>query len=138
MRGQVPNVDSGSTGFFQKNLSWTEVLRKAKDENKHIFVDCYTTWCDPCKKMDKDVFADSKVGEYFRDRFLSYKIQMDESLNDSESVNKVYADAKYIGKEYKVNSYPCFCFFPLTENWYTRLDHIKKVDDFIAIAKNKH
>ena len=32
--------------------SWKEVLQKAKQENKLIFVDLYTTWCGPCKKME--------------------------------------------------------------------------------------
>jgi len=38
---------------FIKSSSWEQVLQKAKAENKIIFIDCYTTWCAPCKAMEK-------------------------------------------------------------------------------------
>ncbi len=41
---------------FEKTLSWPEICEKAQKENKYIFVDCYTTWCGPCKKMDQEVY----------------------------------------------------------------------------------
>ena len=31
--------------------SFTEVLTKAKQEKKMVFMDCYTSWCGPCKMM---------------------------------------------------------------------------------------
>ena len=31
--------------------SWKAVLAKAKRENKLVFVDVYTSWCGPCKKL---------------------------------------------------------------------------------------
>ena len=36
---------------FEHGLSWAEVQAKAKAENKYIFMDCFTTWCGPCKMM---------------------------------------------------------------------------------------
>ena len=41
---------------FAEGLSWETVLQKAKQENKYIFMDCYTTWCGPCKMLAKNVF----------------------------------------------------------------------------------
>ena len=32
---------------------WAEILKKAKAENKIIFFDAYTTWCGPCKLLQK-------------------------------------------------------------------------------------
>src|ERR1700743_1441079 len=43
---------------------WGEVLKKAKAEHKDIFVDCYATWCAPCKAMDHDIYTNEKVGEF--------------------------------------------------------------------------
>ena len=37
---------------FVHGLKWTEVKAKAKAENKYIFVDCFTTWCGPCKMIE--------------------------------------------------------------------------------------
>ena len=41
---------------FEKS-NWEAVKAKAKAENKPIFVDTYASWCEPCKWMDKHVFA---------------------------------------------------------------------------------
>jgi thiol:disulfide interchange protein len=50
---------------FESHLSWNEILAKAKTENKYIFIDCYTTWCGPCKYMSKNIFTQKEVGDYF-------------------------------------------------------------------------
>ena len=44
---------------------WQEILAKAKEEDKLIFVDAYAAWCGPCKKMARDVFTKPEVGEFF-------------------------------------------------------------------------
>ena len=31
--------------------SYQEVLAKAKKENKLLFIDCYTSWCGPCRML---------------------------------------------------------------------------------------
>jgi thiol-disulfide isomerase/thioredoxin len=43
---------------FINGKNWSEVLALAKKENKYIFVDCYTTWCGPCKYMSGTLFHD--------------------------------------------------------------------------------
>ena len=40
------------------------VFQKAREENKLVFMDCYTSWCGPCKKMLKEVFSRKDIGEY--------------------------------------------------------------------------
>jgi len=35
---------------------WATILAKAKSAQKPIFIDVYTSWCGPCKKMAKDIF----------------------------------------------------------------------------------
>ena len=46
---------------FEKGLSWQQMLDKAKVEGKYVFVDCYATWCLPCKWMDKNIYTSEKV-----------------------------------------------------------------------------
>ena len=38
----------GQEGVNFEILSFDEALAKAREENKLLFVDCYTTWCGPC------------------------------------------------------------------------------------------
>ena len=49
------------------------VFQKAREENKLVFMDCYTSWCGPCKKMLKEVFSRKDIGEYMNTRFVNYK-----------------------------------------------------------------
>ena len=42
--------------------SLADLMKLSTAENKLIFIDAFTTWCGPCKRMAKDVFPDSTVG----------------------------------------------------------------------------
>ena len=46
-----------------------KALAKARKENKAVFVDCYTSWCGPCKMMSSKVFPDKQAGDFFNPRF---------------------------------------------------------------------
>jgi len=96
---------------FETGSSWKQVLSKAKLEHKYIFVDCYATWCGPCKKMDNEVYSNVEVGTKFNDHFISVKVQMDSSAKDNDEKRAFYADAHYIGSHYKVVAYPTLLFF---------------------------
>ncbi len=52
-----------SQGIVFEQGTWKEVLEKAKQTNKPIFIDVYTSWCGPCKKMSKDIFPLAEVGK---------------------------------------------------------------------------
>ena len=59
---------------FVSSQSLTAVLEQAEHENKLVFVDFYTSWCLPCKMMDEEVFPDKAMGDYFKENFISYKV----------------------------------------------------------------
>jgi thioredoxin-related protein/uncharacterized protein YqfB (UPF0267 family) len=82
---------------FQK-ASWTEVLQKAKDENKLIFVDAFTTWCGPCKMMVRDVFPKKEVADFYNRTFVNYTIDMEKG------------EGVQLAKDYKVAQYPTLLF----------------------------
>ena len=96
---------------FEDKNDWKSILLKAKAENKYIFVDCYTTWCGPCRGMDADVFPLKEVGDFFNNKFINVKFQLDTTGNDPEQIKRQYKDAAYIQKEYKINAYPTYLFF---------------------------
>ncbi len=64
-------------GIEFENSSFREALQKAKKENKLIFMDCYTVWCGPCKFLEKKVFPQKKVGDFFNANFINVKVDME-------------------------------------------------------------
>lgn len=64
--------------------SYQEVLKKAKAENKKVFIDFYTTWCVPCKEMSANVFMDAEVAKYFNEKFISYQINAEDKAFAAE------------------------------------------------------
>ena len=80
------------------DTEWGEVLALAELEGKLIFLDAYTDWCGPCKKMDKDVFSQKKVGDFYNTNFLNVKINMEEGKGVD------------LAKQYQVVAYPSLLF----------------------------
>ena len=73
---------------FHDNKPWKEILQLAKKENKLIFMDCYTSWCGPCKALAKNVFTQEKVGDFFNPRFINVEYDMEKG--DGKMLNEQY------------------------------------------------
>jgi thioredoxin-related protein len=104
-------TDSSHGIDFLSNISWQEVLQKAKAEHKYIFVDCYTTWCGPCKVMEREIYPLKDVGDVYNNQFISIKLQMDRTPVDNDTIKKWYRVAKMMVDSYTVKAYPTFLFF---------------------------
>ncbi len=96
---------------FSKESNWEELKAKAYAENKYIFVDCYATWCLPCKKMDNEVYPIDSVGFLVNKNFISIKVQMDSTKNDDDNIKQWYPLAKELNDKYKINVLPTYLFF---------------------------
>ena len=62
---------------FMENEPWETVLEKAKTVGRLIFMDCYTTWCWPCKGLTDNVFPLKEVGDFFNANFVNVKYDME-------------------------------------------------------------
>jgi thiol-disulfide isomerase/thioredoxin len=67
---------------FDDNPSWSDILDKADRTGKIIFLDGYTSWCAPCKKMDKEVFTRPEIANYFNQKFINVKYDMEMAQGD--------------------------------------------------------
>ncbi|MCA5003694.1 thioredoxin family protein [Sphingobacterium bovistauri] len=121
---------------FEHNTNWEQVKAKAKAENKHIFVDCFTTWCGPCKWMAENVFVEESVGDFFNENYVNLKIQFDETKNDSEDVKSWYQESKRFTKEYNVTAYPTFLVFNPDGELVDKIIGGNEAEAFIATFKN--
>ena len=89
---------AGGVQFFEG--SFDEALARAESEDKHVFVDVYTTWCGPCKVMDAVVFPREDVGEHYNANFINVKLDAeDESISGPA-----------ISERYDVRAYPTYLY----------------------------
>lgn len=121
---------------WTKGLSWEEIKEKAKADNKFIFLDCFATWCGPCKAMDKSVYVNQKVGDWYNSRFISVKVQIDSTEFDDIEIKSWYSAAKALGHNYSINSFPTFLFFSSNGSALHKETGFKSPEDFIVIAQN--
>jgi thioredoxin-related protein len=78
--------------------AFKDLLARAKKEKKLVFIDAYAVWCGPCKMMDKNVFTQKSVGDYFNKTFVSSRIDMEKG------------EGREIAQKFAVRSYPTFLF----------------------------
>ncbi|HEY4335777.1 MAG TPA: thioredoxin domain-containing protein [Puia sp.] len=103
------SIDKGVS--FEHDLSWTQIKARANSEQKYIFVDCYATWCGPCKFMRAIIFPQQTMGDFFNHRFVSVEVQMDSTAKDSDETRNWYAAAHDLKTRYAVQAYPTYLIF---------------------------
>lgn len=103
-------------------MTMNEALAAQKENPKKIFMDVYTTWCGPCKMLDKNTFSDKSVIEYINKNYYAVKF----NAEGTEEIK--YKDFTYTNPNYnpdrkgrnsqhlfahalKVNAYPTVVFF---------------------------
>ena len=84
-------LSSFAQGVDFQELTMQQALTVASKEKKMVFVDFYTTWCGPCKKMSSEVFTQGQVGVYFN---LKVDAEKGEGVE--------------LAKRYQVKAYPTF------------------------------
>jgi thioredoxin-related protein len=111
-RAGKSNKHTASGGIqWVSGLTWAQIKNQAHDENKFIFMDCFATWCGPCKNMDKQVYPNDTIGSLMNSNFICVRLQMDSTKKDNGEIRKWYATVKTIEKEYNVTAMPTFLFF---------------------------
>lgn len=109
---------------FAEQTTWTKTLKKAKAENKIIFMDAYTTWCGPCKMLEKRVFTNPKVGDLMNKNFVNVRMDMESG------------EGPALANIYMVNAYPTMFFIdPATGKEITRIVGYKEAGEIIKAAE---
>lgn len=98
MLTMMPAIMLSAQGIQFQGDSWDDVVKAAAAADKMIYLDVYTTWCGPCKMLEKTVFPDSAVGKAYNDRFINFKI-------DAEK-----GEGIALAKKFQVSGYPTGLF----------------------------
>ncbi|MEY4937104.1 MAG: hypothetical protein RIS64_3463 [Bacteroidota bacterium] len=72
---------------FRKTDELEAVLKRAKAENKLVFVDFYTSWCLPCKIMEQGAFVDYELAEFMNKNFLNVRVNAEDGIGKTHKQN---------------------------------------------------
>jgi len=79
------------------DVSWVKIDKVeslVKKKPKKVIVDVYTSWCGPCKMLDKTTFRDPAVVKLMSDNFYSVKFNA-EGPDPVKFKGKTYTNPKY-------------------------------------------
>lgn len=108
---------------FEK-LSFEELKAKAKKENKLIFINIYLTSCIPCKSMEKDVFTDAGVADYYNPNFINGSY--DYSGTEGYGISEIYG----------ISCFPNFLFMDGDGKIVHRRVGGMNQEDFLKLAES--
>lgn len=121
---QLPLFGQESKGgmeFFHGSFS--EALEKANAEGKIIFMDAFTTWCGPCRRMASSTFPDSEVGGFYNANFINLKVDMEKGEGPDLSIR------------YSVNSYPTLLYIDGTGKVVHKGVGMRGPEQFIELGR---
>ncbi|MDO5978210.1 thioredoxin family protein [Flavivirga spongiicola] len=110
-------------GINFETSDWASIKSKAKEAKKLIFIDVYTTWCGPCKWMEKNTFNDEEVGIFYNNNFVSFKV-------DAEKEKGLD-----FAKEYNISSFPTLLFVDKEGKQINRKSEALNKDDFLQFGQ---
>ena len=90
------NIHAQGIKFFEGTIK--ELKTEAQKQNKLIFIDCYTTWCGPCKMLEKNIFPLKEVGDFYNSHFVCYELDMEKG------------EGLELAKQYNVTGYPTLLY----------------------------
>lgn len=117
------NAMTNTNGIRFEKTSFAEALQKAKTEGKLLFMDCYTTWCGPCKMMSDKVFTRKDIGEYFNTNFVNLKMDMEKK------------EGRELQKKYGVEAFPTMFLLDGDGNVVYRIRGAHDAKTFMAMIK---
>mgnify|MGYP002525218723 CR=1 FL=1 len=104
---------------FVEGKTLYEVLQMSKQQGKLAFVDCYTTWCGPCKMMASREFPKKEAGDYFNAKFVNAKFDMEAG------------EGPEIAKKYQIQAYPTFLILNAEGELVHRVVGAGEIGEFI-------
>ncbi|MDA7502286.1 thioredoxin family protein [Chitinophagales bacterium] len=109
--------------FFRGSLETLKV--KAKRDKTPYVVAFHTTWCEPCKKMEAEVYPDAELGRFLKTHYLAMKV-------NAESI--MYKD--FAAQQF-VSSFPTLIIFSPEGETLSRLGGYQDIESLMTELK-KH
>jgi thiol:disulfide interchange protein len=115
----------GGAGIAFKSMTLVKAQKEAMKAGKLIFIDAYTDWCGPCKRMAATAFKDPAVAELFNANFINLKIEMEKN-----------PEGPGVARKYGVKAYPTLIIIDGTGKVVKQTIGMKSKDQLIALANS--
>lgn len=103
-------------------ITMNEALAAQEKAPKKIIMDVYTTWCGPCKLMDRNTFSNKDVINYINEHYYAVKFNAEGTeeitFEDFTYTNPNYQEGRkgrntthFFADALKLRGYPSLVFF---------------------------
>jgi thiol-disulfide isomerase/thioredoxin len=100
--------------------SFDAATAQAAKEKKIVLVDFFTTWCAPCKAMDKTTWADKGVRAWLAEKTVSIKIDAEKEID--------------LAQKYRIDAFPTTLLLKPDGTEIDRLLGFRQPADFLEEA----
>lgn len=104
-----------------EEIGLKDAMVKAKKEDRLIFIDAYTDYCQPCMLMVKNVFSLNDVADFYNQNFINLKMH--------------FGKEKELAEKYGTSGYPAFLFINGDGKLVYMESGYSEGDEFIGYGK---
>jgi thiol-disulfide isomerase/thioredoxin len=117
----IPALIPTAEAPFQ-DLSFDQALAAAKKGGKVVMIDFFTTWCQPCKRLDSVTWKDPEVQKWLGETAVALKIDAEKEVQ--------------LAQRFGVVSYPTITFVKADGQKIDAIIGFKPPQEFLSIAKD--
>src|ERR1043165_4916001 len=104
------------------DLKFDQALAAAKKDGKVVMIDFFTTWCVPCKQLDKTTWPDPEVQKWVGEKTVALKMDAEKELE--------------LAKKYNITGYPTILFLKPDGQELGRITAYRKPAEFLSEAND--
>ncbi|MFB9055622.1 thioredoxin family protein [Mariniflexile ostreae] len=104
----LTSILSFSQVQFEPSL--TEAFKKAKQQNKPVFIKYYNSDCSVCNRLGDLLNQDAEISAYYNSNFINYAMNAFNELSDADHALLIHANLHF-------NSVPVLLYFDKDKNF---------------------